>query len=325
MRTVLSRRELEFEAPAEVSEEEAGKLEALGYLSRSAAVGAGPLPNPMEALPSLGELGAASDLIEDKKYAEAETILRALVEQYPAMMVARAQLATCLSALRRPQEALDQLLVAREMTPEAAPGLAIKIAKALLQLGRPAEAAAEAESALPFNPSEAHELLAHSFLARRDLGQAAEQARLAVEADRIGRPEAIRLLARIHLLQGRPEDALAILDPLQRQVQAGNLPAVPALQSFRGDALARLGRNNEAEEAFLQEIRDFPGNLQAYVDLAILYATSGRVDRADAILTQMVEARPAPPTYRLAADIASRLGRSELAKAWREQASRSAG
>ena len=66
---------------------------------------------------------------------------------------------------------------------------------------------------------------------------------------------------------------------------------------MRGDLLARLGRDGEAEREFLQEIHDFPHDTRAYASLALLYASANRGEEAIATLRRMVDADGSPAAY----------------------------
>ena len=73
------------------------------------------------------------------------------------------------------------------------------------------------------------------------------------------------------------------------------------LSFLRGDCLARLGRDAEAETAFLQELRDYPSNPSPRTALAMLYASQGREADARRSLTQLVEDLRTPEAYFAAA------------------------
>ena len=60
----------------------------------------------------------------------------------------------------------------------------------------------------------------------------------------------------------------------------------------RSDALAHLGRADEAEAEFKKEIARFPSNSRARVGLATLYRATGRIRDANDALVDMVRAAP---------------------------------
>ena len=66
---------------------------------------------------------------------------------------------------------------------------------------------------------------------------------------------------------------------------------------YRGDTLARMGRADEAEAAFLSEIKLFPTDPQAYKNLLLLYATEGKTRQATDLVFSLEKASPAPASY----------------------------
>jgi hypothetical protein len=75
---------------------------------------------------------------------------------------------------------------------------------------------------------------------------------------------------------------------------------VAGLSFIRGDALARLARNPQAEASLREEIERYPQNTRAYASLALVVALQGRASETPAILAAMQRARPGPETRRLA-------------------------
>ena len=71
---------------------------------------------------------------------------------------------------------------------------------------------------------------------------------------------------------------------------AGEGP-ISDVAAYRGDLLARMGRNREAEEAFRQELRYFPNNPRAWTGLAMLYASEGQGSQARDTLEGWSESR----------------------------------
>jgi len=105
-------------------------------------------------------------------------------------------------------------------------------------------------------------------------------------------------------------------------VQQEGAHPVPTLASTRGDILARIGRNAEAEAAFREEITRFPTTTDAYVRLALLLASEHRFAEIDPTLEAMVKASPKPVTYLLAARAMNDLGNDAGARAFRSRGER---
>jgi hypothetical protein len=94
----------------------------------------------------------------------------------------------------------------------------------------------------------------------------------------------------------------------------------PEASHPRGNALNRLSRNDEAQEAFRREIRDFPHDPQAYASLAIVLAVGGHPKGdVDRVMDAMFHASPGPPSALLAARTLEFLGEPEAARQWRRR------
>lgn len=166
----------------------------------------------------------------------------------------------------------------------------------------------------------AHRSLAQAFLARGDLARAEREAR-AASGEHGSETEAALLLAEIDLRRDRAREAIARLDGIRDRVRASGAAPVPNLEFLRGDALARLNRGADAEAAFREEIRLFPGSTPAYQRLAFVLALGGR-DHSEVrqLLESMYGASPRRQTAALAARTLRSVGDAEGAAAWEHRA-----
>ncbi len=319
MKRELATHAAELAAPEKASAEDAAKLASLGYSAHAVKAGAGPLPDPKRAIAALPLVKKAYETAAAGDHAGAIAILADLVGRYPAMLDARFQLASNLAAVGRYEEALAQYDKAIEYAPAAADGMLLEKGRIDLRLARYDEAEKYARAALPAMPAEAHELLGSVALARGAVDAALAEAELAVHAEAVPRADSLLLLAQVHLQRNEPAPALALLEPLHQKVAAGHAP-MPSLEFLRGDALARLARNDEAEAAFRASIRLYPRDWRAYTSLAFLYASERRGNDIDPVLDAMVAANPGRDTYLAAAAAAERLGNAEAGRAWRQRA-----
>lgn len=308
-----------FAAPGRIDPEEAARLAALGYAA-TPTTGDGPRLHPKDGLPALARLREAYELGARGQPAEAAAVLAALVREQPAMVDARFQLALHLGTLGREVEALAQLDEAIALAPQAASGMLLEKGRLLRRRGDLEGAARHAEAVLPELPAEARELLAEVALDRGDLAAAREEARRALDAERAPRSRPVLILATVELAAGRPAAALELLTPVAARVETGELPPLPSLDYLRADALARLGRAEEAEGAFRREVERYPAHSRAWAQLAVLYATERRFERIEPTLEAMIRAHPVRATYLLAADTAQRLGDQEGALRYRRRA-----
>jgi arylsulfatase A-like enzyme/predicted Zn-dependent protease len=305
-----------LQAPAAVDPETARKLAALGYASGAASTAKGEaLPDPKSRIGTLRDFDLAMGLFGRGRYAEAVPAFRRLVAASPKMADAWENLALSLEKLGRKDEALD----AYEHAMDASGGasfVAVATGSLLLQMGRLDEAGAHAELGLKGSPGMANCLLAQIALAR-DRPAEAEKAARAALASPGSRITPLMTLAQVLQKQGRLAEALGFADQAAAEVArtgaAGQSYA--GLHWVRGDLLARLGRDGEAEREFLQEIHDFPHDTRAYASLALLYASANRGEEAIATLRRMVDGDGSPAAYAEAVKTLRILGDSQGAAA----------
>src|SRR5260221_1993659 len=153
--------------------------------------------------------------------------------------------------------------------------LAVSVGSDSLQIGRLDEAESHAKLALKATPTEAHRILAEIAIGRKDWAGARREA-AAAGGEKRDRPLSKMLLGRVALGEGKVEEALKDFDSANNTLQAGHRQPLPKLSYYRGDALARQGRGDEAEAAFLTEIKLYPTDPQPYKNLILLYATEGK-------------------------------------------------
>jgi tetratricopeptide (TPR) repeat protein len=267
----LGTRRGDFRAPDAVGSAEREKLQALGYLAGgagdTAGSGKGPRANPRDHIAAREDMKRAVALGAQGQSAEAVQALRALLAREPLFFDAQFELGRLLARAGRLDEAARAYAAAMCLSPILAPSVAVSLAEV--------------------------------SLARGDLDEAARAAELGSSADDFGRAAVVA--AEVDLRRGRFDSALARAQAADARLRAQAAAPVAGLAFVRGDALARLGRHSEAEAAFREEIRQFPGSVRAYASLALVVALQGRADESAGILEAMQRARPGPETARLAA------------------------
>ncbi|MFL6196198.1 MAG: sulfatase-like hydrolase/transferase [Thermoanaerobaculia bacterium] len=298
MRQSLQGMERALVPPSAVDAETASRLASLGYASGTASTNAGEkLPDPKSRIATLKDFDLAMGLFAQGRYAESVPAFQRLLAESPKMADAWENLAQALTRLGR----LDEALNAYEHAMEASGGasfVAVATGTLLLQMGRLDEARAHAELGLAGSPGMANSLLAQIEIARGRTDEAEKAARAALAAPG-SRIAPLMTLAQVFQKQGRLDEALKYADEaaaeLARTGAAGQ--AYAGIHWIRGDVLARLGREPEAEREFLQEIHDFPSDTRAYASLSLLYASQGRAEEAVAALRRMVDAGGSPAAY----------------------------
>jgi arylsulfatase A-like enzyme/tetratricopeptide (TPR) repeat protein len=292
-----------FRAPSSASASERESLQALGYLGGGPGLAGGDaamrLPNPRDHIGARADLKRAVRLAADGHDEEALRALTGLLRAEPALFDAEVERARILARLGRLDEAAGAYRSAMELSPALAPTVALALAEVCLDKGDLAGAEAAARTALAQEGAAAQVALARVALARGDLDRAAEAAAL-VKGDAVAEARAAVVLAEVDVRRGRFESALGRLDAAETRLRASGEPPVAGMAFIRGDALARLARNAQAEVSLRAEIERYPRNARAYASLALVVALQGRSNEAPAILAAMQQARPGPDTKRLA-------------------------
>ena len=307
-----------IDAPSAISAEDRQRLAALGYVgTQSSSLATQPgsaLPDPKDMAPVLRRYREAVDLLEARQLAKGADALGGLLEDNPGMMDVWLQYASVLTKLGRDADALRAYQQAVRLKPEEPSGV-LGAASALIALGRMDEARRHAELAIKNAPANAHTTLAQIALAQKDYREAQRQADRAAAADpQLPLPVYVRGLIAYH--ESRYADAVPLLlqarsDWTKRSVQTADL------RYYLGDALAKLERYPEAEAMLLEELKIFPGSVRARAALAMLYQATGRTDRVERVIDDMLRVSPAPRTYETAAELWRIFGRPDRAAAVR--------
>ena len=319
LRSRLAEMEKEFAAPASISEEDAGKLAALGYLGSTRAAPAGPLPDPKDRIHELGAIVEAQRLAAEGRTTDAVAALEKLLSESPGSTDARIQLAQLLEADGRLEDAAGHYKKVLTAAPELAGEVGGTMGSLLLKLGRHEEAVAHARLAEKSNRPGMHLLLAQIELARGNLPRAAQEAQAAA-AFGTARHDARLLLAQVLVRQGEFEKALRQLDELDAEITRDESPPLRGLHLTRGDALAHLERAGEAIAAFEREIALFPLSRDAYARLALVHLLLNDRPGAHAVLEKMVRRSPTRESHLFAARTLEDLDDPAGAAVWRRRA-----
>jgi len=299
---------------------EAERLRQLGYLGAIVDAPEGPLPDPKDRIAVLTTLREAEDLARQGSLDAALEQIDAVLAREPRLADAWLQKARWLQAAERLDEAAAAFERVLEVSPRISGETATSLAVLYLRLGRQDDAARLARLAVASRPGAAHLLLGRIALGQHRLDEAETEARLA-DQDSLYRASAAVLLAETLVLQGpqRLEEAAQVISEADRWIKASGLEPVSRLAFVRGDVLARLDQFDEAEQAFREEIRYFPGNPLAYTSLAVLHYMRGSRTEALATLDELVRASPQPVSFVLAARTCEQVGDIEAAQTWRDR------
>ncbi len=300
--------------PSPVSGGDLERVQALGYIgsSRMPQVAQNSaLPDPKDKVAVLEGYRRAVDLTSEGKLAEAAAAFRDVLKDNASMVDVWVQRSAVLMRQGMTAEGVDALKQAVRLDPGLAESQ-LTLADAEIKLGQLDEAARHARTALDSQPGVAHEMLARVALARGNEPEALAEARLAARAD-----PALPLPLYIQGLALRNEkkyaEALSFFERAIAGLKAHNLELTD-LHLNTADTLAQLGRYEEAEAQFREEIAKFPGNARARTGLAMLYRAEGRAREANDVLDEMLRVSPTATSYAMAARTLQVLGEPDAAR-----------
>jgi tetratricopeptide (TPR) repeat protein len=318
MRVELASLNRPLQPPGASDPETVKKLASLGYIGAAApAADRGDLPDPKDRIGTIDRLKEANRLVSAYRDDEAVALLTALASQNPLMLDVWETLARILRRAGRTREALAALERADRLSP-GTPQILVGLADMHRELGDYARARGMVEAARVAGATGLEEELASIALAQGDFATARREA----EAALAQRPAARAPLLLLALVAQRRGDLPAALSFCDRALEIGRARgdnSLVNLQATRGDILARLGREKEAEEAFRAEIRDFPENLDAWSRLALLYASAGRREDYGRLLSEMADRMPTSRSFEALAHICEILGDRAGAQKWRRR------
>ncbi|MGH7487814.1 MAG: hypothetical protein ACRD3J_17875, partial [Thermoanaerobaculia bacterium] len=110
-----------------------------------------------------------------------------------------------------------------------------------------------------------------------------------------------------------------VLDEAARIIATEHKPPFAGLSFLRGDLLARLGHNAEAEQALKQEIALSPGDARAYQSLIVLLVSEGRGDEATRLVYQLINGAPTAANFAAIAETMQTLGDRNGSRYWAAQ------
>jgi arylsulfatase A-like enzyme/Tfp pilus assembly protein PilF len=319
MRSALQPLIREAAAPAAIDSEEAAKLAALGYLGAGAQTAPGQaLPDPKDSIGALADVRRAFTLARRNETATALAITEKLLAGNPAMLDLWDLKARLLATQRRHDEAIAAAKEGLRLAPTAT-HLALLIATLALESGDAEEAEKHAELAMRVEPARAHDLLARVWIDRGDLTRAESEARKSLASQK-DRALALITLGRVQKERGDYAAAIVSLDAAAAALAERGSRTINGLHFLRGDALARLGRIRDAEQAFREEIRLFPEDARAYKNLTLLYVSEGRTDEATRVIHELIEKSPTPLSYFAVIDVLKTVGDERGVRFWARRA-----
>ena len=295
MRQALAGHDRRLVRPSAADEDAQAQLAALGYVGSVGGDDEGPLANPRDRLPVIQSLKVAYQHLNEGRPREAVAEFRRVLAEEPRLVDAWEHLGQALVKTGEREAALEAYREALRLSGGASQ-VALSAAGVLMQLGRLDEARQHAELAAT-DRDVAYDLLTQIALQAGDLEEAKRQLARALETrgTRIG---PLVTQAQVALALDRPEEVLQATRAAAAEFGSRtDMDSIKGLHFYEGQALARLGRGEEAARAFRREIELFPNDFAPYSHLALLLALQGEQQAVAATLRQLVEANPAPAAY----------------------------
>jgi arylsulfatase A-like enzyme len=307
----------EAQAPTNIDPEDAKKLAALGYVGSTVPTKSGEaLPDPKDMIGVFHDIRVAYTEYRNDN----EPAALALTER---LLAANGQITDLWDLkskiLFKMGDKAGSIEAAKEGLRRVPGAIALlfDVANLALAMGDLETAQQHAEIAVKIEPGEAHNVLAQVWEHRRDMPKAEMEAKLAVETMH-DPTDALFMLSRIEKTRGNMRGALTYLD--KAVTTSGRSSSKhPGLHAARADLLARLNRNDEAEQEFRTEIQLNPDMPDAYASLILLLATEHRLDEATKLIFEMVKAAPKPHTYTVVAETLTAIGDERGALFWAYQ------
>jgi arylsulfatase A-like enzyme/Flp pilus assembly protein TadD len=308
----------EAEKPAAIDPEEARKLAALGYVGSSVATAPGEaLPDPKTTIGVFHQIRVAFTHYRDEEHDRALALTNQLLRENSKMVDLWDLKSKILVKLGDPEGAIEAAKEGLRVSPTA-PALALTVANLAMSLGRLEEAEQHAELAIKTEPGQAHDALARVAAHRKDYAKAEQYAKLAMEKSH-DPAAALLTLGLIRKQQDDLEGALRYFNEAAAKVETKRNRRIPNLHYYRGDVLARLGRNADAEQAFRAEIAAYPTAPDAYASLILLLSATGRVEEATRLVFTLIEKAPVPPSYVAVSETLKAIGDDRGARYWAYQ------
>ena len=294
--------------------------------ARGDAEPAGDPADPKDKREISEQYRAALALRAERKWPEAIDLLQKVLRDEPDAAGVWSQLAHIATLAERYAVAIDAYQHVTALAP-LEPAGHLGAATVSLRAHKLDEAQQHGERAIaaadrdPRRLAEAHAVLADVALARHDAEAARGEALLAREAD----PASVWPLfvdARLLHDDSNYDEALPLFEKANAELKKSRGAAIRDLHYLTGDTLIQAGRYPEAETQLREELRNFPHNVRASAALAMLYQSTGQLESAARVVSDLTRITPTPDSYALAAKLWTSLGDRKQAAQVRADARR---
>jgi arylsulfatase A-like enzyme/Flp pilus assembly protein TadD len=317
MRTAIEPFVKAASAPAAVDPEEVAKLAALGYVGSTVSTADdAELPDPKGTVRVFQQIRQAYTFYRDEKFDQALAVTDQLLRDNDRIVDIWDLKSKILSKMGRNRDAIAAARDGLKRQPNAV-SLLMTVANHSIAVNDLEQAQAHAELLMKSEPSRAHEILARVAVERGDFKRAREEAQAAVK----GSHDPTLGYLTLGLVEKKENNFAAALASLDKAASASarHKKPVATLHFNRGDVLARLGRNAEAEQEFRKEIEAYPRNPEPYSSLILLLSTQGRTQEATQLVFELVKVSPGAASYVTISETLKAIGDDRGAVYWARQ------
>jgi arylsulfatase A-like enzyme/Tfp pilus assembly protein PilF len=280
--------------------------------------------DPKDKRDTVEQYRAARTLVAERKWPQAIETFQKILRDEPDAARVWSELANVATLAERHAVALDAWQHVIALEPGVSAGH-LGAARASLELGKLEDAqqhgidGVEAAGTDAHQLADAHAVLATIALERHDADAARREAALVRESDETS---AWPLYADARLLydEGYYAEALPLLEQANAEMRKTRGAAILDLHYVTGSVLLHAGRHAEAERQLREELRSFPHNLCASATLASLYQSTGQLESAARVVSDLTRVTPTPGAYVLAAQLWTSLGDRKQAAQVRAEA-----
>jgi tetratricopeptide (TPR) repeat protein len=289
-----------------------------------AAAPAADVADPKDKREIVDQYRAARALNTERKWTEAIELFQKVLRDEPTAVRVWGELGHVATVAERYGVALEAYQRVMTLEPGDSRGY-LGAANALLRTRKLDEAedlgeqAVDAAGTNAERVADAHALLASIALARHDADAARHEAALVKQSD----AESVWPLyvdARLLYDEGYYGEALPLLERAHAELRKSRGAAIPDLHYVTGDVLMQMQQFPQAEAQLREELRSFPHNVRASAALASLYQSTGQLESAARVVSDLTRVTPTPDSYALAAKLWTSLGDRKQAAQMRADA-----
>jgi tetratricopeptide (TPR) repeat protein len=243
---------------------------------------------------------SAMALTAERKWAEAIDLLQQVLRDEPAAAMVWSDLGHVATLAERHSMALDAYQRVIALRPLDDRGY-LGAAGAALRDHKLDEAQQLAEEAVDASGTDARRMVAsHADAARSEAAMVKQSDPATVWP--------VYVDARLLYDEGYYAEALPLFLRAITELRTSRAEPMPDLHYATGDVLLQAGQYQDAEAQLREELRRFPHNVRASAALVSLYQSTGQLESAARVVSELTRVTPTPDSYTLAARLWTSVG-----------------